>query len=286
MSAQAVPGGGSFAADPMRTDTMRRLAVSVSLLICIVGSMIGVGVFGGTPIAQAAGGALSSSATLLAPASPAFNIWTVIYAGLVAYAVWQWLPSQRRRERHRSLGWLVAASMLLNAGWILSIQAGWLNFSVLVIAVLLAVLAMVFTRYVRRPADGWIDRLVVDGTLGLYLGWVCVAVCANIAAALSAAGFTGFGIPAGVWASSVLAVVAVVGGGLAAAGRGRWAVAAAIVWGLGWMAAARVTGELESTTTAVAAGVAACAVLGATVVVRLSGVTRRERMTTNSESAG
>lgn len=285
MSAHAVPFGRPFAADPRPADRLRQLVVSVSLLVCIIGSMIGVGVFGGTPIAQAAGGALSSSATLLAPGSPAFNIWTVIYAGLAAYAVWQWLPSQRRRTRQRPLGWLVAASMMLNAAWILSIQAGWLNFSVLVIAVLLTTLAAAFVVYTRSRSTGWLDSLITEGTLGLYFGWVCVAVCANVAAALAAAGFRGFGIPPEVWASVVITVVAAVGVGLAAAGRGRWAVAIAICWGLGWIAAARMTGELESIATAVAAGVAVVIVLAATAVVRLRGSSGRKHLN-NSESAG
>ncbi|MGC0141616.1 hypothetical protein [Pseudactinotalea sp. Z1732] len=38
---------------------VRRIGVTVSYVICLVGSMIGVGVFGGTPISEAAGGLLS-----------------------------------------------------------------------------------------------------------------------------------------------------------------------------------------------------------------------------------
>lgn len=250
------------------TDLYRQVTVTVSMIFCIVGSMVGVGVFGGTPIAEAAGGALGSDSTRLAPAGSAFSIWTVIYIGLVAYTVWQWLPSQRSSARQRSLGWLVAASMVLNAVWILSIQAGWLSASVLVIAVLLAVLAAVFVRYSARPASSWLEAATVDGTLGLYLGWVCVAVCANIAAALSSAGFTGFGVSQDVWAIGVLAVVALVGIGLAIRGNGRLAVAAAIGWGLAWIAVGRTTGQMESLPTAIAAAVVALMVVAATAVIR------------------
>lgn len=256
------------------TDLYRQIAVTVSMIVCIVGSMIGVGVFGGTPIAEAAGGALGSDATRLAPAGAAFSIWTVIYVGLVAYTVWQWLPSQRSSTRQRSLGWLVAASMVLNAVWILSIQAGWLNASVLVIAVLLAVLATVFLRYSRRPASSWPEAAVIDGTLGLYLGWVCVAVCANIAAALSSAGFTGFGVSEDVWAIGVLAVVALVGIGLAIKGNGRLAVAAAIGWGLTWIAVGRTAGQMESMPTAIAAAVVAIIVVVTTVAIRWRSTAR------------
>ncbi|MHA7295501.1 tryptophan-rich sensory protein [Arthrobacter sp. HLT1-21] len=197
----------------------------------------------------------------------------------MAYTVWQWLPSQRRSRRQRSLGWLVAASMVLNAVWILSIQAGWLNASVLVIAVLLAVLAIVFPRYSGSPASSWVEGVVVDGTLGLYLGWVCVAVCANIAAALSAAGFAGFGVSEDVWAVGVIAVVAGVGVGLAVKGNGRLAVAAAIGWGLAWIAVGRTSGQLESMPTAVAAAVVSIIVVAATAYIRWRSGVRRPAAT-------
>lgn len=253
-------------------DLRRQIAVTVSLVICIVGSMIGVGVFGGTPIAQAAGGALAADSTLLAPATPAFSIWSVVYTGLVAYTVWQWLPSQRSSERQRSLGWMVAASMILNAAWILSVQAGLLLVSVVVILALLATLVVAFLRYSQSRAGSWVEAVVVDGTLGLYLGWVSVATCANIAAALKASGFQGFGLRPEIWSVAVLVVVAVVGIALAIKGHGRLALAAAIAWGLLWITVGRSADAPESIPTAVAAAVAAALVLGAAVTVRARSV--------------
>ncbi|MBE0010526.1 MULTISPECIES: tryptophan-rich sensory protein [unclassified Arthrobacter] len=258
------------------SDLYRQLAVTLSLIVCVVGSMIGVGVFGGTPIAEAAGGALGSDATLLAPAGAAFSIWSVVYLGLVAYTVWQWLPAQKASPRQRAFGWLVAASMLLNAAWILSIQAGWLNASVLVILVLLAVLTVAFLRYSSRPAASWLEAAIVDGTLGLYLGWVSVAVCANIAAALSAVGFDGLGLNPDLWAVGVLLVVTVVGVGLAVKGNGRLAVAAAIGWGLTWIAVGRTSGQMESSATSITAAVVATIIVLATITIRMRSGRRSE----------
>lgn len=237
--------------------------------------MVGVGVFGGTEIRNAAGGALSADATLLAPARGAFSIWSVIYAGLLAYAVWQFLPSVRSDPRQRRLGWLVGASMLLNAAWILTVQAGSLGLSVLVIAVLLAVLAVLFQRYTGQRPSGLAEPVVVDFTLGLYLGWVCVATAANVASALVAAGFDGFGVSPETWAATVLVAVALIGIGLAAAGAGRLAPAAAITWGLAWIAVSRSAGELLSPATAVAALAAAGIVAAATVFCRIRSGRRR-----------
>ncbi|PFG39132.1 TspO/MBR related protein [Georgenia soli] len=257
-------------ARPTGPDRLRQLGVTLSYVLCLVGSALGVGAFGGTPIADAAGGALSADATHLAPGTGAFSVWSLIYAGLAAYTIFQWLPGQAAAPRQRRIGWWVAASMLLNAGWILVVQAGRLWPSVLVIAVLLVVLATIFTQLVRVRGAGALEAVVVDGTLGLYLGWVSVATCANVAAALVAAGFDGLGLAPEVWSAVVLAVVAAIGVGLAVFGRGRLAPAATIVWGLSWIAVARATGEPHSVPTAVAAVLAAVVVTVATVWLRLT----------------
>ncbi|MDD9206963.1 hypothetical protein PU560_10865 [Georgenia sp. 10Sc9-8] len=47
----------------------------------------------------------------------------MVYTGLGAYTVWQWTD----RDDPRSLGWLVTATLLLNAAWIRVIQAGWVG---------------------------------------------------------------------------------------------------------------------------------------------------------------
>ncbi|UOD83112.1 tryptophan-rich sensory protein [Paenarthrobacter ureafaciens] len=261
-----------------RNDLARQVFVTLSLVVCIAGSMIGVGVFGGIPIAQAAGGALSADSTLLAPATPAFSIWSVIYTGLVAYTAWQWLPSQKSNPRQRSLGWVVACSMLLNAAWILSVQAGWLPVSVLVIVALLVVLVVAFRRYISRRPASVPEAVVVDGTLGLYLGWASVAVCANIAA-----GFSGFGWRPEVWSIAVLVVVAAVGIAVAVKGEGRLALAAAIAWGLAWITVGRSADSPESAPTAIAAAAAAAAVLGAAIIVRTRSMTALARVRSGQE---
>ena len=84
----------------------------------------------------------------------------------------QLLPARRTDARQRRVGWLVALSMLLNAAWILSIQAGWLTFSVLVIAALIATLVVVVVRLTRSRPSLWVEAVLLDGTMGLYLGWV------------------------------------------------------------------------------------------------------------------
>lgn len=248
----------------------RHLAVTLAFLLAMAGTAVGVGAFGGAPIDEAAGGLLSADATHLAPATPAFRIWSVIYLGLGAYTLWQWWD----RHDHRGIAGLTIASLLLNAAWILVVQAGAVALSVLVILVLLGVLGALFRRLAARPPSGRLERLVVDGTFGLYLGWVSVATCANIAAALRAAGFRGFGAPEALGVA-VLAVVAVVGVALTRAGRRPVAAPAAIVWGVLWIAVGRATDAPPSSAVAIAGVVVAVVIVLATVLALLRPPSRR-----------
>ncbi|MEO8222877.1 MAG: TspO/MBR family protein [Specibacter sp.] len=250
-------------------DLRRQLVVAASAVFAVIGSFIGSGAAGGTPIQNASNGALAADATLIAPYAPAFSIWSVIYLGLVAYAAWQFLPAQKSALRHRRLGYPAAASLILNAAWILSIQFDLLWLSVPIIIALLVVLSWIFVLLLRnKPRNIW-DAVVTDGTMGLYLGWVCVATAANIAAVLVAAGFDGFGVNPDGWAVVVIAVAAAVGVSLAIYGKGRLAPAVSLCWGLAWVAVARLNGDLLSIPTAAAAIAGVTAVAVVTVYARL-----------------
>ncbi|ROQ41615.1 TspO/MBR related protein [Frondihabitans sp. PhB188] len=249
-------------------DRIRHITVAVCAVLAIVGSFIGSGAAGGTPIAEAAGGALAADATLVAPGTGAFQIWGIIYVGLLAYAVWQFVPAQATAERHRRLGWWVAASLLLNAAWILSIQFDQLWLSVPVIVVLLVVLGITFRIAYSTVSTNPLDAVFTDGTIGLYLGWVCVATVANVTAWLVDLGFDGLGIAPEAWSAAVVIVAGLVGVLLAVVGNGRLTPAISLSWGLVWIAIARLSGAPQSTPTAVAALVVVAGVLVVTAVFR------------------
>ncbi len=165
-----------------RSDLIRQLAVTVSFVAGLIGTLAGVGLIG-TEVNRSSGGALSADATLLTPATQAFSIWSVIYVGLTAYLIWQWLPAHAHSRTARETGWWAAASLLLNGAWLGVTQAGWLWVSVLVIALLTYVLARLCLSLVGRGPSSLAELLIVYVTFGLYLGWVCVATVANVTAA-------------------------------------------------------------------------------------------------------
>ncbi|HRA44919.1 MAG TPA: tryptophan-rich sensory protein [Phycicoccus sp.] len=234
---------GNHTGRPTSADRRRQLGVTLAEVLCIYGTLLGVGVIG-TRVEESSGGALAADATLLAPATPAFSIWSVIYLGLAAYTIWQWLPANATSPRARATGWLIAVSMLLNAGWLLVTQQGWIWASVVIIVALALTLGVILARLTAippAPTGRTIQRVIVDGTMGLYLGWVAVATCANITAALVATDVELAAPGADIVAVIVLAVAAGLGVLFARRLGGRYAVAAAMAWGLVWIAVGRTT---------------------------------------------
>lgn len=264
------------AAPPSATagDRVRQVVVLVGALLAVAGAAVGSGAFGGQPVSEAAGGALAADATVVAPGSPAFSIWSVIYAGLLLFAVVQMMPGRATDPRMRAVGWWVLGSMLLNAVWIGVVQAGWLWGSVLVIVALLVVLCVALVRLVRVPSARALDTVATEVTLGLYLGWVSVATLADVAATLSADEVGDLGLGESAWGAVLVGLGALVAVAVAVYGRSlpSLTISAGLAtgWGIAWIAAARTLGPLTDVVVAVAATVAAVVAVAAPVVVTLA----------------
>lgn len=242
----------------MSHDLARRLAVTAAAVACGFGTALGLGAIG-TRVEESSGGALAADATLIAPAGPAFSIWSVIYLGLAGYVVWQWLPSRASDARARAIGWWAALSLLLNGAWLMVTQQGWIWPSVGVILALAVVLKVIVARLAAEPASGWVDRVLLDGTFGLYLGWVAVATCANIAAALVDTGVGATGRGAELTTVAVLLVVLGLGWWYSRSYPSalRWPVVAAMTWGVAWVCYGRLGDEPSSIVVGVGAAVVA-----------------------------
>lgn len=245
------------------TDLARQIVVLSAVTFMLIAAVIGAGAFGNTAVEDQQGGALDVDGSYLAPAGPAFSIWSVIYLGLIAYAVWQALPSQRASQRQRAMGWPIAVTMVLNGLWLVAARFGTLFLTVVVIVLLLIALGWAFRVAVvtRDPRDGAIDSVLIDGVTGLHLGWVTLATVANTAAWLTTVVPSDWENAAGVIGVAVLVVVALIG--LALAWRSDWRIAPALAlaWGLSWLAVSRLTGEPQSTPIGIAAVIVALVVL-------------------------
>ncbi|GLB68598.1 tryptophan-rich sensory protein [Arthrobacter mangrovi] len=238
----------------LATDDTRRAAVTLGLVLCLLAGARGAGLLGGSPVAEAAEGAYAAGSTLLAPSSQAFLIWPLIYLGLLAFTAFQWLPGQRISPWQRAVGWYAAAAMLLHAAWVAAAAAGLVGLSLLIMLALAAALAGGISALSRLPAASRAEAVFMDVPLGIYLGWILLAAGANAASWLAALGGDLFGWGPHVWGVLATGLVAFAGAVAAMTGRGRMSVAAALCWGLFWLALARVTGEPASVPVAVTAG--------------------------------
>ncbi|MFN8075147.1 MAG: tryptophan-rich sensory protein [Kineosporiaceae bacterium] len=267
------PAIDSPSSAPSSSDRVRQITVVVGAAVAMLGATVGSGAFGGQPIAEAADGALSATATLVAPDTPAFSIWSVIYTGLAVFAVLQALPRNATDPRLRAISWWVLGSMLLNALWIGVVQLGSVAGSVVVIAVLLAVLVRMVAMLLRLPRTRTATSVVTDVTVGLYTGWVTVATIANAAAFLRDAGARDLGLGATAWAAVLVAAGAVLAGVYGVVGRTlptlAVSIGVALAWGLMWIGFGRSGGPLVNETVAVAAFVAAAVALLAPVAAAL-----------------
>jgi len=141
---------------------------------------------------------------LFEPAAYAFSIWGLIYLALIAFAVYQLLPSQWNNPRVRATDGLFAATCLANAGWLFAWHFGSYILSVVAILVLLFALSAIYlfqrNEECRKITPKWTERLFVLAPFSLYLAWICVSAIANAAALLPWAGFKGMGVSAMGWA--------------------------------------------------------------------------------------
>lgn len=142
------------------------------------------------------------------PAGYVFSIWGLIYLGLVAFAIFQALPSQRENPRLRTTGWWVSLGGLMNMAWIFLWHYERFLLTLVAMLVLLATLIVIYLRLgigrsVVFVGEIWAARL----PFSIYLGWITVATVANVTALLDYLEWDRFGIASEIWMGIVLAAV-------------------------------------------------------------------------------
>jgi hypothetical protein len=146
------------------------------------------------------------------PSGYVFSIWGVIYIGLIAFAVYQALPSQRENPRLRKIGYWFALSCAANSVWIFLWHYNLFPLSVVVMLILLASLLVIYLRLnLAGTSITTLERWCVNIPFSVYLGWITVATVANVTDALYDLGWNGFGIAPETWAVIMLIIAAGLG---------------------------------------------------------------------------
>jgi hypothetical protein len=211
----------------MTKDHIRQISVVIALIITIVVNvMSNVLPFNDLTAPEIA----DSFDVYFVPAGYVFSIWSLIYLGLIAYAVFQLLPAQRENPGLRQTGWWFVLSCAANSVWLFLWHYGYFALSVVAMLTLLISLIVIYLRLgVGQQAVPSGERWLVQLSFSIYLGWVTVATIANITAFLDSIDWNGFGISPEIW-TFIMLVVAIAVAGLMAYYRQDIAYLLVLIW--------------------------------------------------------
>lgn len=189
-------------------DILRQIAV----VLTVIATLVINGLANALPLNGLNTGQISDRFNVyFVPDGYVFAIWGVIYLGLIAFAIFQALPSQRQNPRLRATGWWIALGGLANSIWIFLWHYEQFPLTLFAMLVLLATLLVTYVRLgigrgVVSPAETWAVRL----PFSIYLGWITVATVANVTSLLDYLKWDRFGIAPEIWMGLVLVAVLVI----------------------------------------------------------------------------
>jgi hypothetical protein len=200
----------------MLNDRLRQfLVVFVTVSLIVMNSLSNARVFG----PQTNGDVSRKYDTLVTPAGYAFAIWGLIFLGLLGFAFYQALPSQRHNPRFRTAGPWYILNGIGNAIWSPIFNQEWIGIALMVILIMVGSLFMVM-EHLRinprtelammrpvKPGETWLARL----PFSIYFGWLSVATLLNITLWFRATGFDLSGVSEPIWAVGLLVLGLIVG---------------------------------------------------------------------------
>jgi hypothetical protein len=150
---------------------------------------------------------------LIIPANYAFIIWGLIYLGLFALGVYQFLPSQKEDPDLRKTGYLLVFASIAQCIWVYLFLSRLFTLSILAMLAILIPLIMIHQRLeIGKKAVSRNKRFYLHYPISIYLGWISVATIVNVACALYFINWNGFGIAAEVWTVIMLLAAAIISG--------------------------------------------------------------------------
>ncbi len=170
--------------------------------------------------------------TLFTPAGYVFAIWGVIYLALLAFSIYQILPSQQDSAYLDSVGILFMLSCVANVAWILLWHYDLIYLTLIAMLGLLLCLALTYWRLgIGKSRVPKAEKWLVHVPFSIYLSWISVATIANLAAALVRLNWSGCGISPQVWTALAVIVAGAIGAVIALT-RKDIAYIAVAVWAL------------------------------------------------------
>jgi tryptophan-rich sensory protein len=146
------------------------------------------------------------------PANWAFGIWGIIYSLLIAFTIYQALPSQRENPVLRKLGYLFVWSGVFNVAWLTCFHYNQYPLSMVMMIMLLGVLLTIYLRLdIGGAKVSRATKLLIHVPFSTYLGWITAATVTNAAYTLRDLNWNGFGLSPEIWTVLLLVITGALG---------------------------------------------------------------------------
>jgi hypothetical protein len=148
----------------------------------------------------------------ITPAGYTFAIWGIITLLGFCYGIHQLLPNRPSAGIHQKAGITLCLVYVLFSVWLFAASRNWLWTTVIVFVAMFGLLFTLF-QFIQENKQQltFADRILLEGQVGIYLGWTTIAIFANAASALAFYGILTKGI-AGTVIQSVLLFLALLNG--------------------------------------------------------------------------
>lgn len=192
-----------------RSDVIRQVMVIVALVVVLLINYLS----NALPLNGRTAGEISDSFPVrFTPAGYVFSIWSIIYIGLIAYAIYQALPGQRANPRLRAITWPFIVSCMANSTWIIAWHYGFFVVGLAIIITLLLSLIVLYIRlYPSFPSVSSAEQWTTHIPFRIYTGWATVATIANSTITLYHLGWQGEPLGAPTWAALLVVVATLIG---------------------------------------------------------------------------
>lgn len=193
----------------MKKITTHQIITIIATLLTIVVN----GLANALPLNGQETGAISDRfAIYFVPAGYVFSIWGIIYLGLIAYTIYQALPGQRDNGLLKKIAPAYWIGSLANSIWIFLWHYEVFALTLVFMLAILATLLYIYRQLSAASAglknnEKWFVRL----PFSLYLGWISVAVIANVSQVLFFYGWSGWGVSPAGWTAIMLVVALALG---------------------------------------------------------------------------